>query len=123
LVQHPDDRWKINEHEASSNYVHRRILGRMGNYIKLLFGLSRHSWFDRCWSVRIREPQKVTAVDYAAWSVGVVTVLGGVASYVQFMIKHYLTELKPNGGSSIKDQVNRLEARVDTIIELLGKSH
>jgi hypothetical protein len=37
------------------------------------------------------------------------------------MIKHYLTELKPNGGSSIKDQVNRLEARVDTIIELLGK--
>jgi hypothetical protein len=65
----------------------------------------------------------VTGVDYAAWAVGVVTVLGGVASYVQFMIKHYLAELKPNGGSSIKDQVNRLEARVDTIIELLGKSH
>jgi hypothetical protein len=65
----------------------------------------------------------VNGVDYAAWAVGVVTVLGGVASYVQFMIKHYLTELKPNGGSSIKDQVNRLEARVDTIIELLGKSH
>jgi hypothetical protein len=37
------------------------------------------------------------------------------------MIKHYLTELKPNGGSSIKDQVNRLEVRVDTIIEMLGK--
>jgi hypothetical protein len=37
------------------------------------------------------------------------------------MIKHYLAELKPNGGSSIKDQVNRLEARVETIIELLGK--
>jgi hypothetical protein len=37
------------------------------------------------------------------------------------MIKHYLTELKPNGGSSIKDQVNRLETRVDTIIEMLGK--
>jgi hypothetical protein len=50
-----------------------------------------------------------------------VTVLGGVAAYVQFMIKHYLSELKPNGGGSIKDQVNRLEARVDTIIDLLGK--
>ena len=63
----------------------------------------------------------MSAVDLAAWAVGVIAVLGGMASYTQFMIKHYLTELKPNGGSSIKDQVNRLEARVDTIIELLGK--
>jgi hypothetical protein len=63
----------------------------------------------------------MSAVDLAAWAVGVITVLGGVATYTQFMIKHYLTELKPNGGSSIKDQVNRLETRVDTIIEMLGK--
>ena len=63
------------------------------------------------------------AVDIAAVAVGIVTVLGGVAGYLQFLVKHYLNELKPNGGSSIKDQVNRLEARVDTIIELLGKSH
>jgi hypothetical protein len=63
----------------------------------------------------------MSAQDYAAGAVAVITVLGGVAAYVQFMIKHYLTELKPNGGSSIKDQVNRLEARVDTIIDLLGK--
>jgi hypothetical protein len=63
----------------------------------------------------------VSANDLAAWAVGVVSVLGGVAAYTQFMIKHYLNELKPNGGSSIKDQVNRLEARVDTIIEMLGK--
>jgi hypothetical protein len=63
----------------------------------------------------------MSAVDLAAWAVGVIAVLGGMASYTQFMIKHYLTELKPNGGSSMKDQVNRLEARVDTIIEMLGK--
>jgi hypothetical protein len=69
----------------------------------------------------IRNSEKVTAADLAAWAVGVVTVLGGLAAYTQFMIKHYLAELKPNGGSSIKDQVNRLETRVDTIIEMLGK--
>ena len=63
----------------------------------------------------------MTAQDYAAILVAIVTVLGGVAAYVQFMIKHYLSELKPNSGSSIKDQVSRLEARVDTIIDLLGK--
>ena len=63
----------------------------------------------------------MTAQDFAAISVAIITVLGGVAAYVQFMIKHYLSELKPNSGSSLKDQVSRLEARVDTIIELLGK--
>ena len=73
------------------------------------------------WRIRLRNSEEVTATDLAAWVVGVVTVLGGIASYTQFMIKHYLSELKPNSGSSLKDQVSRLEARVDTIIELLGK--
>ena len=63
----------------------------------------------------------MSAQDFAALAVAIITILSGVAAYVQFMIKHYLKELKPNGGSSIKDQVNRLETRVDTIIELLGK--
>ena len=64
----------------------------------------------------------MTATDYAAIAVAIVTVLGGVTAMLQFLVKHYLNELKPNSGSSIKDQVNRLEARVDTILELLGKS-
>jgi hypothetical protein len=63
----------------------------------------------------------MSPADYAALAVAIVTVLGGVTAMLQFMVKHYLTELKPNSGSSIKDQVNRLEARVDTIIEMLGK--
>ena len=63
----------------------------------------------------------MSAQDFAAIAVAIISVLGGVAAYVQFMIKHYLSELRPNGGSSIKDQVNRLETRVDTIIDLLGK--
>jgi hypothetical protein len=63
----------------------------------------------------------MTAQDYAALAVAIVTVLGGVTAMLNFMIKHYLAELKPNSGSSIKDQVNRLEARVDTIIEMLRK--
>lgn len=63
----------------------------------------------------------MSAADLAAWAVAVVTVLGGLAAYTQFMIKHYLSELKPNSGSSIKDQVSRLESRVDTIIQLLGR--
>jgi hypothetical protein len=70
----------------------------------------------------------MSAQDFAAIAVAIISVLGGVAAYVQFMIKHYLSELKPNSGSSLKDQVSRLEekssrleARVETIIDLLGK--
>jgi hypothetical protein len=70
----------------------------------------------------------MSAQDFAAIAVAIISVLGGVAAYVQFMIKHYLIELKPNSGSSLKDQVSRLEekssrleARVETIIDLLGR--
>jgi hypothetical protein len=63
----------------------------------------------------------MSAQDFAAIAVAIITVLGGVAAYVQFMIKHYLSELKPNGGSSLRDEVNRLTARVETIIDLLHK--
>ena len=61
----------------------------------------------------------MTAQDYAALAVAIVTVLGGVTAMLQFMIKHYLQELKPNSGSSMKDAINRLETRVDKIYEIL----
>ncbi len=61
----------------------------------------------------------MSLVDLAAVAVGIISVLGGIAAFLQFLVKHYLNELKPNGGGSIKDQVNRLETRVDKIYELL----
>jgi hypothetical protein len=61
----------------------------------------------------------MNATDYAAIAVGIVTVLGGVTAMLQFLVKHYLQELKPNSGSSMKDAVNRLETRVDKIYEIL----
>ena len=63
----------------------------------------------------------MTAVDYASIAVGVVTVLGGVTALIQFLIKHYLSELKPNSGSSVKDAILRLETRVDKIYEMLSE--
>lgn len=44
---------------------------------------------------------------------------GALVMAVKWLVKHYLVELKPNGGGSVKDQVNRLEARVDQIYLLL----
>jgi hypothetical protein len=61
----------------------------------------------------------MTTQDYAALAVAIVTVLGGVTAMLHFLVRHYLAELKPNSGSSLKDSVNRLETRVDKIYEIL----
>ena len=61
----------------------------------------------------------MTAVDWAALIVSVMTITAAFAGSVRWLVKHYLYELRPNGGGSVKDQVNRLEARVDEIYLLL----
>lgn len=58
-------------------------------------------------------------MDWAGLAVAIMTLLGGFSAAVRWLVKHYLNELKPNGGGSVKDQVNRLEARVDQIYLLL----
>jgi hypothetical protein len=63
----------------------------------------------------------MTAQDMAALAVAATTVIGSFIGSVRWLVKHYLAELKPNSGSSLRDQVTRLEARVDTIIRLLEK--
>jgi hypothetical protein len=48
----------------------------------------------------------------------ILSIIGGIlfiqlqlVGMVKWLVKHYLSELVPNSGSSIKDQINRLEAR------------
>jgi len=62
----------------------------------------------------------MTPNDWAGIALAVSTLVGSFALMVKWLVNHYLEELKPNGGSSVKDQVNRLEARVDQIYILLS---
>jgi hypothetical protein len=61
------------------------------------------------------------AQDWAALSVSLVTIVAAFITSVRWLVKHYLSELKTNGGSSLRDQVDRLEVRVDTIIQMLDR--
>ena len=61
----------------------------------------------------------MTAQDYAALAVSLLTIGGAFIAMTRWLVKHYLAELKPNGGSSVKDQVNRLEKRLDEVYSLL----
>jgi len=54
---------------------------------------------------------------------GFVSILGAFFAFSKWMISRFLHELKPNSGSSIKDQVTRLESRVDDIYAILAKEH
>jgi len=64
----------------------------------------------------------MTANDWVAIAVGVCAVLTSILVGLRWVIKSYLAELRPNGGSSIKDQINRLEKRVDDLFLLISKS-
>jgi hypothetical protein len=64
----------------------------------------------------------MSANDWLAIAVGVCTVTTTLLLALRWVIKSYLAELRPNGGSSIKDQINRLEKRVDDLFILISKS-
>ena len=55
----------------------------------------------------------MTVQDWASLIVAILTIVSSIAFAIKWMVKHYLSELKPNSGSSMKDQISRLEAAVD----------
>ena len=70
----------------------------------------------------------MNAEQWVGLVVGICSLLGSAAFGVRHLVKYYLAELKPNGGSSIKDKirdidqkVDKLEARIDDIYRFLVK--
>ena len=57
--------------------------------------------------------------DWAALVVATITIVAGFATAVRWLVKHYLYELKPNSGSSLKDSVTRLEQKVEILYQVL----
>jgi len=55
----------------------------------------------------------MTVQDWASLIVAILTIVSSIAFAIKWMVKHYLSELKPNSGSSMKDQISRLETAVD----------
>ena len=63
----------------------------------------------------------MSANEWVGLAVGACAVLTSLLMVLRWVVKSYLQELKPNGGSSMKDQLNRLEARVDDLFMLISK--
>jgi hypothetical protein len=58
----------------------------------------------------------MTIQDWLGLTLTALSILTIIGVSIRWIIRHYLQdvlhELKPNGGSSLKDQVNRLETKV-----------
>jgi H+/Cl- antiporter ClcA len=61
----------------------------------------------------------MSPADWAGLIVAVMTIATGLLTAVRWLVKHYLNELKPNGGSSIKDKVERLDEKVEFLTDLV----
>jgi len=70
----------------------------------------------------------MTPNELVAFGVGVCSIATALLLALRWVIKSFLSELKPNSGSSIKDAINRidsrssrLEQRVDELFTLISK--
>ena len=59
------------------------------------------------------------ATDWAALAIAAVTLITAFAGSVRWLVKHYLSELKPNGGASMADRLSAVETQLFKIYEIL----
>jgi hypothetical protein len=64
----------------------------------------------------------MTVNDWAGLALAISTLIGSFGLMVRWLVKHYLSELKPdgNGGHNLEGRITRLETRVDQIYLLLS---
>jgi len=61
----------------------------------------------------------MTIQDWASLIVAILTIVSSIAFGIKWLVKHYLSELKPNSGSSMKDSLTRVEQKTDKMFDLL----
>ena len=61
----------------------------------------------------------MTVEDWARLILTTLSILAIIGGSIRWLVKHYLNELKPNSGSSLKDSVDRLEKKTDQLFDLL----
>jgi hypothetical protein len=64
----------------------------------------------------------MTPTEWAGLAVATLTIITGFAGLIRWLVKHYLYELRPNGGSSLKDKVDLLENKVELLTELVKEA-
>jgi hypothetical protein len=61
----------------------------------------------------------MTPSNWAGLIVSIIAIATAFAASIRWLVKHYLYELKPNSGASLKDSVIRLEEKVEILYQIL----
>ena len=61
----------------------------------------------------------MSQTDWAAIAVAITTLVAAFSGAVRFLVKHYLSELKPNSGKSMNDRLLAVEYKVEKIYEII----
>lgn len=61
----------------------------------------------------------MTIANWASLAVAIIAIISAFGGAVRWLVKHYLYELKPNSGSSLKDSVIRLEEKVEILYQMM----
>ena len=61
----------------------------------------------------------MTFANWASLIVAIIAIVTAFAGSVRWLVKHYLYELKPNSGTSLKDSVIRLEEKVEILYQIM----
>ena len=61
----------------------------------------------------------MTPSNWAGLIVSIIAIVSAFGASVRWLVKHYLYELKPNSGSSMRDSINRLETQMQIVLELV----
>jgi len=61
----------------------------------------------------------MSATQWLGLAISICTLVAAFATAVRWLVKHYLYELKPNSGSSLKDSVIRLEEKVEVLYQMM----
>ena len=61
----------------------------------------------------------MSATQWLGLAISICTLVAAFATSVRWLVKHYLYELKPNSGTSLKDSVIRLEEKVEILYQIM----
>lgn len=64
----------------------------------------------------------MTGIEIVGLALTLLGLIGGLEIRVKSITKQYLSELKPNSGSSLRDEVKEIHAQVETILKIINKN-
>jgi hypothetical protein len=59
----------------------------------------------------------MNATEVVGLITSILALIIGLEFRIKSLVKHYLMELKPNSGSSLKDQITRVEEKLDKLVK------